>query len=394
MKFLTRRTLLTIVAVLAITGLSITAEAQSPGGYQLEGSYVLDRASSEDSASILESVADREGATANELSDLESKLEAPETVRIEIDGKRVTLKTSMSSSPVTFFADGIARSSQRPDGSSVSVKAGFRGQELTISSLGGESDYTLIFIPVEGGRSMRVTRRITTSYLRETVFADSIYRRSDDLTGQDAYGDDRGYSSSDSGGYSDSAPVYAKSQPGRNGSYAVPAGTTVTGVLENLVTTKASQENDRFRITVESPEEFRGAVIEGYLTGIERTGKVSGRSKVTFNFETITMADGRTYDFAGVLQGITDTEGDDVAVNDEGEVRSKSRTAETAKRSGIGAGLGAIIGGIFGGGKGAIIGATVGAGAGAGSMIPGGRDDLELEPGTKITIQTTGPAGR
>ena len=53
-------------------------------------------------------------------------------------------------------------------------------------------------------------------------------------------------------------------------------------------------------MTVQSPMEFRGAVIEGHVSGVGRSGRVSGRSNVTFNFDTITLRDGKTYDFCWV----------------------------------------------------------------------------------------------
>ena len=68
------------------------------------------------------------------------------------------------------------------------------------------------------------------------------------------------------------------------------------------------------------------------------------------------------YDFAGFLQRVTDDNGKNIKVDEEGTV-SKSSTRETAKRAGIGAGAGAILGAILGGAKGAVIGATIGAGA-------------------------------
>jgi hypothetical protein len=55
--------------------------------------------------------------------------------------------------------------------------------------------------------------------------------------------------------------------------------------------------------------------------------------------------------------------------------------------------VGAIIGAIAGGGKGAAIGAVIGAGAGAGSVYVQGRNDLDLQAGTEITVRTTGPQG-
>jgi hypothetical protein len=144
-------------------------------------------------------------------------------------------------------------------------------------------------------------------------------------------------------------------------------------------------------MTVTAPSQYKGAVIEGYLSGIQRSGKVSGRSQVTFNFERIRLPNGRTYDFAGFLQSITDTNGKTIKVGTEGEAKGDSQTKETAKRGGIGAGIGAIIGAIAGGGKGAAIGAIIGGGAGAGSVIVTGKEELELKQGSTITVQASAP---
>ena len=144
-------------------------------------------------------------------------------------------------------------------------------------------------------------------------------------------------------------------------------------------------------MTVQSPNEFRGATIEGYISGVGRSGKVSGRSNVTFNFEKITLRNGKTYDFAGNLQSIKDQNGKTVKVDAEGAAKGGSQTTQTAKRGGVGAGIGAIIGAIAGGGTGAAIGAIIGAGAGAGSVIVQGRDDVQLQKGSTITVQSSSP---
>ncbi len=144
-------------------------------------------------------------------------------------------------------------------------------------------------------------------------------------------------------------------------------------------------------MTVQSPDQFRGATVEGYLTGVGRSGQVSGRSNVTFNFESITLRDGKRYDFAGSLQSVKDQYGKEVRIDAEGTATGDSQTRETAKRGGIGAGLGAIIGAIAGGGKGAAIGAIIGGGAGAGSVVVQGRDDLQLMKGSTITVQASSP---
>lgn len=101
---------------------------------------------------------------------------------------------------------------------------------------------------------------------------------------------------------------------------------------------------------------------------------------------------GRDYDFAGIIDAVRTSNGEEVRVNNEGVVREEdSQTERTVVRSGIGAALGAIIGGIAGGGKGAAIGAAVGAGAGAGTVLVQGRDDLDLVRGTEFTIRSSAP---
>lgn len=402
---------LTVSFVFALVA---TAAGQN-GIREVTGSYTIDHAASENPDRVVQSVTKRQNISRQDLDDLYGKLEAPESITISYNNGLATIETSAGGAPVTFQTDGVSRSSTRPDGTSVSVRAEFKGNSLTVSSLGGNSDFTLVFTSLEGGKRLSVTRRVTTPYLNETVFAESVYNKvsgyTDDSASSGSYPgtDDRNqdvynggndtYSSSssssgDSGGYSDSAPPAGQAPIRSNGTYAVTPGTVVSGTLETLVTTNASQENDPFRITVESPSELRGAVIEGNITGIERTGKITGRSKLTLSFSSITFTNGRRFDFAGVVTAVKGLNGENFSVNNEGQVESRSRTRQTMKRSGLGAGLGAIIGGLLGGGKGALIGATIGAGAGAGSMIPGGKGDLELQPGTTVTISATGPGGR
>jgi hypothetical protein len=144
-------------------------------------------------------------------------------------------------------------------------------------------------------------------------------------------------------------------------------------------------------MTVESPSEFRGAIIEGYISGIARSGKVTGRSQLTFNFETIRTRDGKISNFAGFVEAIRTANGETVKVDNEGSAQGDNQGKTTATRGAIGAGVGAIIGAIAGGGKGAAIGAIIGGGAGAGSVYIEGRDDLNLASGSEITIRASAP---
>lgn len=362
----------------------------------LSGTYELDAARSE---SIDDIVSDT--SLGNEQrEDLKDKLTAPQEIAIDIRGNQVTLATT-TAPPMTFTADGRDKTERDADGRNVRLRATLSGDTLTVSSVGGETDHNIKFTSVGGGRTMKVTRRITTAYLNETKTAESVYAKTDSVaklgigtgatTGNDPAG---GYSDNDqtgnipNGGSSTSASATV-----RPGNYIVPNGTIINGYLETEINTKISQNNDRFRLTVQSPDEFRGATVEGYISGVGNSGRVSGNSNVTFNFERITLRGGQSYDFAGNLNGIKNEQGKTVRIDNEGTAKGDNQTRETAKRGGIGAGLGAIIGAIAGGGKGAAIGAVIGGGAGAGTVIVQGKDGIRLMPGSMITVQSSSPSG-
>jgi hypothetical protein len=386
----------------AVTLLVGSIAAQGSYSANLDGKYRLDKSRSEDVAGMVDSIARSQGLSANQKDQLIDQLNPPETISISTsrtDKNSVTIGTSVSAE-TTFQTNGGSQSVRQDDGSESRITASLRNGRLRLSKVGADSSYSITFASSDNGSSLRVTRMITTGYLEQTVYADSFYTREGTYSGVDPANDkddDTGYSSSDNDDvYTDSSP------PANNGNkptakrtvsgrFVVPKGVVLEGSLDNKITTKASQDNDRFTLTIDSPSEFRGAVVEGYLTGIKRTGRVSGSAKLTFNFETIKLRTGEVYDFAGVLQSVTDSTGKVIEIGKEGDAKSKSRTKESVKRGGIGAGLGAIIGGILGGGKGAIIGATIGGSAGAGSVIAEGREDVELLPGSKVTVESSSP---
>ena len=371
-----------------------TTRTNSPSStsYGLTGTYKFDEARSENTRDIVEN-AIRNGDASNNgdaQSDLEDKLEAPDQIMIDVRGSQVTLASS-NAPQITFTADGRDRTETLGNGKTLRVRSTLRGQELNVSSLGGDTDYTVTFVSIDNGKSLRVTRRITTDYLKQTVFAESVYQKTDSIARFETnpnYNDNGDYSSNDP---QDNQNNYPTTTNGRTGSFIVPNGTILVGLLEKDIDTKISQNNDRFELVVQSPNQYRGAIIEGYISGVNRSGKISGSSKVTFNFERIRLSNGQTYEFAGFLQSVTDTEGKTVKVDNEGVAKGDSQTKETVKRGGIGAGIGAVIGAIAGGVKGAAIGAIIGGGAGAGSVYIQGKDDLQLKAGSSMTVQASAP---
>ena len=362
----------------------------------LSGTFRIDPARSERIADILSG----SQVAASQRRELESKLEAPEEIVIDVNGDQVTLASSKAS-PLTFTADG-SEHTETSNGRTVRVRSTMSGDKLTVTSIGGQTDYTITFEPQDGGRTLKVTRRITTDYLRETIFAESVYSRTSTTAGLGIRGNSDNtagtYSSNDPNDLPPTSNPQPQNYPGnqvparqRIGEFIVPNGTVIVGTLDTEIDTKVSQNNDRFRMVVQSPNEFRGAVVEGHLSGIDRSGRVLGRTMLTFNFDRITMSDGRAYDFAGSLQRLVDQSGKIIPVDNEGTARGKDKNRDTATRGGVGAGIGAIIGAIAGGGSGAAIGAVIGGSVGAGSVYAEGGGDMRLSRGATLTVQSSSP---
>ncbi len=140
----------------------------------LTGTYDLDAGRSENIDDI---VADT-SLSGSQRDDLKEKLTPPQQIALDVRSQQVTLATS-TASPITITADGRDKTEKDSAGRTVRLRATLTGDTLTVSSLGGETDYSIKFVSVSDGRVMKVSRRITTDYLSQTVFADSVYNKSD-----------------------------------------------------------------------------------------------------------------------------------------------------------------------------------------------------------------------
>ena len=328
---------------------------------------------------------------------LEQRLETPAILAIEQRNRQITI-ASTRATRYTFEADGRDKFETSDNGSSLRVRASLIGEKLEVLTSGDRgNDYTVTFEPFDAGRSLRVTRRLSTDYLRLPVVVTSVYARFSDIAQLDVYERpnqvDNRFPNDNRNPNDNRFPGdnrYPNNNRG-NGEFIVRGDTTLRATLNDTISTKTSTENDRFSMIVQTPDEYRGAIIEGYLTGIKRSGKVSGRANLTFNFETIRLNDGRTYSFNGFVESVRNLNGEEIKIDNEGTVQGGSQTKQTATRGAIGAGVGAIIGAIAGGGKGAAIGAIIGGGAGAGSVYIEGREDLEINTGSDVYIRASAP---
>ena len=350
------------------------------GGFdsRITGTYRLNPNLSDNVSTVLDR-ADARYSTAQRdrmRRNLERRLASPEMIAIEKSGRSVTMASS-NAPQVTFDADGVARSETTNRGRTIRTTATATRDNVEISYLGDRtSDFYLTLAPTRDGQ-LRVTRRLYLEGRNETVSVSSVYDKISDVA---QWGNVNTY-----------GPVVGVNDLPTAGDFYIPNGTRLVAVLNNTVTSRATQVGDRFTMNVTSPNIYRSAVIEGRVARIDNSGRVSGRANVSLEFDTIRMRDGRSYRFGGIIDSVRAVNGDTVNVNNEGNVREGSQTTRTATRAGVGAALGALIGAIAGGGSGAAVGAAVGAGAGAGSVLIQGRDNVELGQGTEFNITATAP---
>jgi hypothetical protein len=307
------------------------------------------------------------------------RLDPPQMIAIDRRGSSITI-ASTRAPQINFVADGREQAETTNGGRSVRVRSSLSGDTLTITRTGERAnDFTVTFDPSPDGRELLVTRTLYSDRITQPVTVRTYYDRSSDVAQLNIYDTNR--------------EGIAVGEPNPTGSWIVPNGTEIVAVLNNDLSTQNAREGDRFTMTIRSPGQFDGATLEGTVGSINRGGRITGRSEMTLDFDTIRLRNGQSYRFAGILETVRTPSGDVVRVDNEGAVRESDQTKTTVQRTAIGTAVGAIIGAIAGGGKGAAIGAVIGAGAGAGSVYVQGRNDVDLTAGTELTVRSTGPRG-
>ena len=163
----------------------------------------------------------------------------------------------------------------------------------------------------------------------------------------------------------------------------LPAQSVIGIQVERTVSSETAQVEDEViaRVTRDVRVGDRvvipaGSRATGFVTLVERGGRLKDRARLGVRFTSVTLADGTRVPIV--------TE----AIFREGD----SPRNESAAKIGGGAIGGAIIGGILGGAKGAAIGGSIGAGAGAAAVYAGGRNAATLPAGSPMTVRLENPA--
>jgi hypothetical protein len=162
----------------------------------------------------------------------------------------------------------------------------------------------------------------------------------------------------------------------------VPAGTSFTAVLDTKLSTDSNKDGDPFVATTADAIVIDGRTvvpagsrIDGMLREVQASGRIKDRAKMTLVFQEIADASGKTH--AMSAQPLT--------------IKAASETHNDVIKIAGGTAAGAVLGAISGKKNGAVIGAAAGAGAGTVLVLATKGDDVELSPGLKLYVQTTGP---
>jgi hypothetical protein len=180
----------------------------------------------------------------------------------------------------------------------------------------------------------------------------------------------------------DRAGDAARSAPRSSGSTRsadqVPSGTEFDVRLQDPLSSKTAQVEDRFEATTmvdlregDTVLVPAGSIMRGVVSSVNRAGRVERKGSLTVAFDQVTIR-GRAYPVRATVTQALESEG----------IRG-----ETGK-IGTGAGVGAIIGGILGGVKGALAGILIG---GGGVIAATEGQDVELPPGTVLRVRLDSP---
>jgi hypothetical protein len=341
---------------------------------RVTGTYQLDPARSDDPQRVADEALRRvPAADRTRVSRrIFNRLDPPEAIAIERIDNRYTIASSKAPQ-VTVEADGRTKSEEGPAGRPISTRAATFGDALEITTTGAAGNsYSVTFEPLDGGRSLSVTRRLFDDALAQPVVVTSVYRRSSETPD---------WSLSDR---FNEAPAGRGRFPNE---YLVPEGTSLVATLDQPLNAASAREGDRITLTVSNAPtaNLQGAVIEGYVTTLPaRSGSQIG---VSVDFDQIRLRNGRTGPFLGDIERVVGPNGENIGFNSERVETGNQQRDQAVKRGAIGAAIGAIIGGLAGGGKGAVLGAVIGGGGGAATVLLD-NDKSVLPRGTQFTIRS------
>jgi len=160
-----------------------------------------------------------------------------------------------------------------------------------------------------------------------------------------------------------------------SGSGTLAEGTEIQVRLEQPLSSKTAQVEDRVDASVALPVQLDGRVVlpagtrvRGVVSGVQRAERPVKGGRLDVRFDSIFPDDRTRKDMRASVVS----------------VKENLDLGDNAKRAGIGAVLGGVIGQVIGGTKGAIIGAVLG---GGGALAAKLGEDVDLPAGTILTLR-------
>lgn len=155
----------------------------------------------------------------------------------------------------------------------------------------------------------------------------------------------------------------------------IAVGTEFDVRLQNALSSKTSQVEDRFEAT--TMVDLRdasgrvlvpsGSLMRGIVSSVNRATRTDRKGSLAVSFDRVTIH-GRSYPIRATVSQALESEG---IMGEKGKI-------------GIGAGAGAILGAILGGGKGALAGILIG---GGGTILATEGNDVELPSGSVLRVR-------
>jgi len=174
----------------------------------------------------------------------------------------------------------------------------------------------------------------------------------------------------------------------------IPQGAHVALRLVNAVTTRTAQEGNYVYMRTDTPIVSQGRIVvpvgsyvQGVVSHVRRSGRVSGKAELAIRIETLTTPSGQVIQINPHLSSV-DAEGSDQKVDaKENEIKQGSSHGADAARVAEVSGAGAAIGGMADRSwTGAGIGAGAGAGVGLATVLLSRGREVELRQGSIVDI--------
>ncbi len=154
----------------------------------------------------------------------------------------------------------------------------------------------------------------------------------------------------------------------------IPSNLKLSVELLSPLSTATNKKGDKFSCKILTPAEYAGAIVEGHIRNLKRSGKANKDSNIDLAFEKVTLSDGRGADFSATVVEVFDVvnAGSGGRADNEGTVRNKSTTVKASVKR-------------------AAAGALIGAGIGVTTTLATKGPNLEFREGTQFTVVCNGP---